>query len=1191
MLTLDLWTRVLRGLVTAAAAAAAVGAWSGSLTAGAAATALLVCAALIVVVALRDPVGLRARPRGGAATLVVARTALVTLGAGLVVEDTSITVVSTLMAAAVLAVGVEPLVLRVARARTPWSAHLPGVTDTVGHGWGLVWLVPSSLLGPLAGAAVAVGAPSAVWWGASLVGVGHVVVLGLRGAVTQVRSPRLRQRMLRAVRRYDPEFIVYTSRPDDASYQVKMWLPYLERTGRRYIVVAWTPEAAGPLAALTTAPVVVRSSAKDLDGMLSKSLGAVFYVNASSGNNMMVRYSQLTHVYLGHGDSDKPPSYNPTHAMYDQVFAAGQGAIDRYPAHGVHISRERFVIVGRPQAEDIRVVEPATGVPAAHPAVLYAPTWRGHVAETMLQSLHLGEQIVSALLERGARVIFRPHPFSYSFPEDAATIARVQAMLAAHRQATGLEHVWGAPAETDRSIVDCINESDAMISDVSSVVSDYLFSRKPFAMMAISTPVDTFVGEYPVARGAYVVDAVLARLGSVLDAMLGDDPLASQRSEVRDYYLGDFGAEGYADHFVRAATLAIDNQAGAARGAESDDEANDAGDDESSGDGGTAQEPAGAAASASAAEQPRGELFGRVRGVLTRGTTKRILDPVRNLLLAVLAGWLVLVDAPLPLILVALLLALVAILEQPVTSAVRGVALRRSVGADAGAWTVLLAAASFHVGAGSSAAWGLLLAAFAAAAGSETLAMQLWRGAEARNLPGMRVEMNQAPALSAWALVLGVVGSTLGVVAVAVAPPAAGGLGRVVLVLGAVAATAAAAALVAASAQAFASRRDGDSLRALVSAYAPRFAVYFAATGGARYQFGMWEEYFRRIDRRFVVVTRTPAMARQIAEITDAPVVYRQTLRSLDDIDVPSLSTVFYVNNATRNTHMVERPELTNVWLNHGDSEKPACYNPVHGIYHYIFAAGQAGIDRYARHGVSIPREKFMVVGRPQVERITSARGPVRELGDQTVLYAPTWIGPYKDTDVYSLPVGEELVKALLERDVRIIFRAHPLNYGQDAGRVLVARVQQLLEQDSRRTGRKHLWGPAAEQEMTVEDCFNASDAMVCDVSAVVSDYLKSGKPMAIMAMGSSVAQIVEEVPAARAAYVVPGDLAGLTDRLDELLGSDPLAQERAQMLSYYLGDFPEDDYASGFLDAARMLIDRGRRRPGSPSPQAPILS
>ena len=137
----------------------------------------------------------------------------------------------------------------------------------------------------------------------------------------------------------------------------------------------------------------------------------------------------------------------------------------------------------------------------------------------------------------------------------------------------------------------------------------------------------------------------------------------------------------------------------------------------------------------------------------------------------------------------------------------------------------------------------------------------------------------------------------------------------------------------------------------------------------------------------------------------------------------------FYVNNAARNTHFVERREMTHVWLNHGDSEKPACYNPVHAIYDLIFAAGQAGIDRYARHGVHIPAEKFRIVGRPQVEQILPARGPVAAIDEPTVLYAPTWQGPYADSRVYSLPVGKRIVEQALQRGARVIFRAHPFNY------------------------------------------------------------------------------------------------------------------------------------------------------------------
>ena len=58
----------------------------------------------------------------------------------------------------------------------------------------------------------------------------------------------------------------------------------------------------------------------------------------------------------------------------------------------------------------------------------------------------------------------------------------------------------------------------------------------------------------------------------------------------------------------------------------------------------------------------------------------------------------------------------------------------------------------------------------------------------------------------------------------------------------------------------------------------------------------------------------------------------------------------------------------------------------------------------------------------------------------------------------------------------------------------------------------------------------------------------------------------------ARASYVVRGDLADLDDRLDQMLGADPLAPERARIRVDYLGDFPAEGYASAFVDAVRHV-------------------
>src|SRR5690625_5823159 len=61
---------------------------------------------------------------------------------------------------------------------------------------------------------------------------------------------------------------------------------------------------------------------------------------------------------------------------------------------------------------------------------------------------------------------------------------------------------------------------------------------------------------------------------------------------------------------------------------------------------------------------------------------------------------------------------------------------------------------------------------------------------------------------------------------------------------------------------------------------------------------------------------------------------------------------------------------MTHVQLLHGDSDKASSFNPVTAFYDNVFVAGQAGIDRYENNGVDIPKHKFTIVGRPQVESV-----------------------------------------------------------------------------------------------------------------------------------------------------------------------------------------------------------------------------
>lgn len=365
--------------------------------------------------------------------------------------------------------------------------------------------------------------------------------------VVRVRRGAPQQEVRRALLDYEPKFYIYYSGTPLGDYQVRMWLPYLERIGVRFAIltreVGFIPKAlaAGPM------PVLFARSMAGLEPLMVPSLGAIFYVNNEAKNANGVRFAGIRHVHLGHGDSEKPASYNASTLQFDFVFVAGQAGFDRFAAHGVPAPKDKFVLVGRPQLDELRVRENSSAI--EHPVVLYAPTWRGGLADMQLGSLEYGYRIVRALLEAGSTVLFRPHPYSRGDGESRVQIQRIDALLdpsAGH---------MGSTATSALSIFECMNRSDALVCDVSSIASDYLYSRKPFAIVDTGVVPD-LVSSLPVAAAAYILPVDGDLQGPVAD-LLGTDSLAVEREKIRAYYLGEWPADRYSKAFVDAARAAV----------------------------------------------------------------------------------------------------------------------------------------------------------------------------------------------------------------------------------------------------------------------------------------------------------------------------------------------------------------------------------------------------------------------------------------------------------------------------------------------------------------------------------------------------------------------------------------------------------------------------------------------------------
>ncbi|AXK37213.1 hypothetical protein DVA86_09465 [Streptomyces armeniacus] len=91
------------------------------------------------------------------------------------------------------------------------------------------------------------------------------------------------------------------------------------------------------------------------------------------------------------------------------------------------------------------------------------------------------------------------------------------------------------------ALYDCFNESDGMVSDISSVVSDFIASGKPYAVTdSAGLGVVEFKRQNTAVRAAVVLSNDAAELG-VLPGAIADpsaDPLATARAELKSYLLG-----------------------------------------------------------------------------------------------------------------------------------------------------------------------------------------------------------------------------------------------------------------------------------------------------------------------------------------------------------------------------------------------------------------------------------------------------------------------------------------------------------------------------------------------------------------------------------------------------------------------------------------------------------------------------
>lgn len=399
----------------------------------------------------------------------------------------------------------------------------------------------------------------------------------------------------------------------------------------------------------------------------------------------------------------------------------------------------------------------------------------------------------------------------------------------------------------------------------------------------------------------------------------------------------------------------------------------------------------------------------------------------------------------------------------------------------------------------------------------------------------------------------------------------------------------------------------------------PRIVVYFGSHASELYRLESWLATFERLGDPVLVVVRDREAFGSLGP-TRLPILYAADATELARVELPELALVLYVSPDANNADLRRRRGPRHVYIGHGDSDRPRSTSPLILGYDEVWVAGSAGRQRLLTAELGLDERRIVEIGRPQLDELAAM--PVRPAEYPTlILYAPTVPDPDGGLPQCSLVTfGVDLVRWLLdEPDVCVLYRPHPeIELAAAPVRGAHRRIVGLLGREARvpapaapgptsrdelsiagamtsrmsrterdaalevwsrkqlervRHDQRHLYAPGPH--FSLRTCFAAADGMICDISAVVSDFVVTGKPYAVT-NPDDYATYAERHFTTRGGYIVAPDGRGLDELLTAARGDgDALRSTRIALREQVVGPAKPPALERMRMQVRRLVPDR----------------
>jgi len=332
---------------------------------------------------------------------------------------------------------------------------------------------------------------------------------------------------------FDPNWCLFWGR-GVTGFHLDIWMPYLRRSRHRYLIMSgedrFSDAVREQIASLPNCRILEPYAGAKERLRSCTDFRGFLYIGTKEQNFRVVNgFGGKSHVWLGHGESDKVYNAFRTASLYDSLFVARYSVVQRYPR-----AIRRWVAAGA-CAIGTPILDGAVKDPWVRPkpirTILYAPTWEGHSARADYASLPtVGPALIGALpalSARGVTVVMRPHPTTGSRRPELKDMR---------------DRIFAAGARPGGDKVADFSAADVIISDISGVTAEFLFTEKPVIMPVTSAMADLgkddgrLAAEYPWAYRWHVEQE---SLGEVLARLEAQDPLRAARADAaRDMFRG-----------------------------------------------------------------------------------------------------------------------------------------------------------------------------------------------------------------------------------------------------------------------------------------------------------------------------------------------------------------------------------------------------------------------------------------------------------------------------------------------------------------------------------------------------------------------------------------------------------------------------------------------------------------------------